>query len=693
MIRRSNLSASIALAVATTALPAAAQEQGEATSPLEEIVVIGTRTERQIGQIPLAVSVINMDDIQLGRQELSLDESLARVPGLFMQNRYNFSQDLRVSIRGFGSRANFGMRGIKVFADGIPVTLADGQSGTDDLDIGSAQSIEVVRGPTAALYGTASGGVISITTEEPTEEPFVDTKLTFGEYGHEKYQIKAGGQTGRLGFLVNASHLEMDGYRDFSGVQHSLINSKIRYDIDASSDVQVIANLVNSPLAQDSGGITLAEALADPTQAQSRNTSSNAGETFNQQRLGVVYNKRFSEQSDISVRGYSAWKDFDAFLPIGTHIRFVSDDGVVGFDRRFWGGGVRYTYESLLGGLPNSLTVGADADYQQDKRSRFLNNAGVKGTLTFNQVEEAEALGVYFRNETALIDTLALSLGGRFDSIDLSVNDLYLANADQSGSLDFTEFSPSVGLLWNTSDQLNLYASYATSFETPTFTELGSPAQDLNVNLGGFANINAQKAESFEIGAKGTAMNENVYYDLALFTMDVEDEIVNVVSIANRAFFENANTDRRGLEAQVQAELTDRIEVVASYTYSDFDFDRFDTNPVAVGEPIPGIPEHQFFAEISYNFANNGYVVWDALNVGEFTANNAGTQIVEDYIVSNLRLGTEYQRGGNTFSPFIGINNLFDEEYFSNVRINAFGGRAYEPAPERHIYGGFNFRF
>ncbi|MEX2470203.1 MAG: TonB-dependent receptor [Pseudohongiellaceae bacterium] len=693
MIRRRSLSASIALAVATTALPAAAQEQAEAVTPLEEIVVIGTRTERQLGQIPLGVSVINMDDIQRGRQELSLDESLARVPGLFMQNRYNFSQDLRVSIRGFGSRANFGMRGIKVFADGIPVTLADGQSGTDDLDIGSAQSIEVVRGPTAALYGAASGGVISITTEEPTEEPFVETKLTFGEYGHEKYQIKTGGQTGRLGFLVNASHLEMDGYRDFSGVQHSLINSKIRYDIDASSDIQVVANAVNSPLAQDSGGITLAEALADPTQAQSRNTSSNAGETFDQQRLGIVYNKRFSEQSDISVRGYSAWKDFDAFLPIGTHIPFVGDDGVVGFDRRFWGGGFRYTYESSLGGLPNSFTVGADADYQQDKRSRFLNNAGVKGTITFNQVEEAEALGVYFRNETALSDTLALSLGGRFDNIDLSVNDLYLANADQSGSLDFTEFSPSVGLLWNATDQVNLYASYATSFETPTFTELGSPAQELNVNLGGFANVNAQEAESFEIGVKGTAMNENVYYDLALFTMDVENEIVNVVSIANRAFFENANTDRRGLEAQVQADLTDRIEVVASYTYSDFDFDRFDTNQAAVGEPIPGIPEHQFYAEVSYSFGNNGYVVWDALNVGEFTANNAGTQTVDDYIVSNLRLGSEYQWSGHTFSPFIGINNLFDEEYFSNVRINAFGGRAYEPAPERHIYGGFNVRF
>ncbi|MEX0964121.1 MAG: TonB-dependent receptor [Pseudohongiellaceae bacterium] len=688
------MSISIALAVSTLAIPAVAQDQQGASNPLEEVVVIGTRTEARLGQIPLAVSVVNMDDIQRGRQELGLDESLTRIPGIFMQNRYNFSQDLRVSIRGFGSRANFGTRGIKVFADGIPVTLADGQSGTDDLDLGSAQSIEVVRGPTAALYGTASGGVISMTTEEPTEEPFVESKLTFGEYGHQKYQLKAGGQSGKLGYLVNVSHLEMDGYRDFSKLQHSLINSKFRYEIDTSSDLQIIANAVNSPDAQDSGGITLADAAADRTQAQARNLSSNAGETFDAQRLGVVYNKRLDSQRDFTIRGYSAWKDFDAFLPIGSHIPFVGDDGVVAFDRTFFGGGFRYTQQGSIGGLPNTLTVGADLDMQNDDRQRFINNAGVKGAITFNQEEEAEALGIYFRNETALSDTLALSLGGRYDNIDLTVNDLYLANADQSGKLDYSEFNPSVGLLWNATDNLNLYANYATSFETPTFTELGNPAQNLDVNLGGFANVNAQTADSFEIGAKGSNAAGNIYYELALFTMDVDDEIVNVIAFANRAFFENASTDRRGLEAQLQAQLSDRLKVTASYTYSDFTFDSFESQPSAVGESLPGIPEHQFFAEVAYDFSSRGYIVWDALNVGEFTANNAGTLLVDNYIVSNLRVGSDYEfNNGATVSPFFGINNLFDEEYFSNVRINAFGGRAFEPAPERHVYGGVNIRF
>ena len=692
MIRKSCLSLSIALATSTMAIPVIAQDQQRTSNPLEELVVIGTRSEQRLGEIPLAVSVVNSDIIQRGRQEIALDESLSRIPGIFMQNRYN---DLRVSIRGFGSRANFGIRGIKVFADGIPATLADGQSGTDDLDLGSAQSIEVVRGPSAALYGTASGGVISVTTEEPPEESFVDSKLIFAEHGHQKYQIKTGGKSGKLGYLVNLSHLERDGYRDHSDSQHSLINSKFRYDIDSSSDVQLVANAVSSPKSRSAGGITLADAAADPTQAQARNVSSNAGGEFDAQRLGVVYNKRLDSQRDFSARGYSAWKDLDAFLPFGSHIPFVADDGGLSLDRIFFGGGMRYTQQGSLGGLLNTLTVGADMDIQRDHRQRFINNAGVRGDLTLEQEEEAKALGIYFRNETQLTDTLSLSIGGRYDKIDLSIDDLYLANADQSGKLEFSEFNPSAGLLLNVTENLNLYANYATAFETPTFTELGNPAQSLNVNLGGFANVNAQKAESFEIGAKGRNTTGSLYYDLALYTMDVDDEIVNVVSIANRAFFENASTDRQGFEAQVQAEITTGLRATVSYTYSSFSFDSFDSQPAAVGQPLPGIPEHQFFVELAYDFDSRGYIVWDAINVGEFTANNAGTQRVDDYVVSNLRVGSDYEINGGqqTVSPFLGINNLFDEEYFANVRINAFGGRAYEPAPGRHIYGGVNIRF
>lgn len=698
------LGLAVGLAVSSQLL-AQSPMQSATQSRLEEIVVVGTRTEKSMGEIPQAVSLVVQDDIQMGRQELNLDESLTRVPGLFMQNRYNFAQDLSVSIRGFGARTSFGIRGIKVFSDGIPVTLPDGQSGTDDLDIGSAQSIEVVRGPSASLYGTAAGGVIAVNTQDAPAEGINEVKVTAGEYGHRKYQLKTGRQVGRLNYLINVSHLTMDGYRDLSEVEHNLVNSKFRYTIDSSSDLTAIVNFVDSPKAQDAGGITREELAQNRKQAQSRNLSSNAGEAFDMQRLGLVYNKTFNAHHDLTLRAYSMQKDFQNFLPIGTHIPFVGDDGVVHFEREFFGGGARYTWTDQLMGLDNNLTLGFDIDIQRDERRRFENNAGVKGDVLFNQMEKADSLGFYFRNELSLTDSVALSLSGRFDNLDLKIDDRYLANGDQSGDLSFDEFSPAIGLNWRASDRLILYTNYATSFETPTFTELGTPAQDLqDANLGGFNDVTAQKAKSFEIGAKGN-LTERIYYDLAVYSMAVDDEITNVLMMENRAYFGNADTDRHGFEAQLLANLMDGLDLTVAYTLSDFSFDSFITQTEVDGDAVPipdqtvegswlpGLPRHQLFAELNYTHTSGLYVIWDALYVGKFYADNANHEKVDSSVVSNLRFGKQFDINGVQVAPFLGINNLFDEKYFSNVRSNAFGGRAFEPAPERHVYAGFNIRF
>ncbi|MFT5351994.1 MAG: iron complex outermembrane receptor protein, partial [Gammaproteobacteria bacterium] len=323
------------LALASSLQTVSAQTASNSEN-MEELIVTSSRVEKSILDLPAAVSIVGKDDIQLGRQQLGLDESLNRVPGLFSQNRYNFTQDLRISIRGFGARASFGIRGIKVFVDDIPSTLADGQSGVDDVDLGSAERIEVIRGPSSSLYGASSGGVISLYTEDGTETPFAVAGITIGEYDQQKYQFKVGGQYDRLNYLVNASHLTMDGYRENSEVEHSLINSKFRYDIDDSASLTVIVNAADSPTANDAGGITEADIAIDPRQAQARNLSSNSGEEFDQQKIGLVYRKTFNEKHQLTLRNYYLWKDFQTFLPIGSHIPFVADDGVTEFNRFFF---------------------------------------------------------------------------------------------------------------------------------------------------------------------------------------------------------------------------------------------------------------------------------------------------------------------------------------------------------------------
>ena len=664
---------------------------GYAVTELDEIIVTATRQDQSLADVSSAVSVVEKDAIQAGRQQLGLDESLTRVPGIFFQNRYNFSQDLRVAIRGFGARANFGIRGIKVFVDDLPATLADGQSGVDDIDIGSVGRIEIIRGPSSALYGSASGGVMSLYTEDGPDTPFAEARVTVGEYDHQKYQLKFGGQTGKLNYLVNGSYMESDGYRENSRVEHGLVNSKFRYEFDEDSDLTVIFNLVESPQADDSGGITQANVEADRRQAQPRNLSSNAGEELEQQKVGWIYRKQFGENHEIRVRNYYLWRDFMAFLPIGSHIRFVPDDGVVEFDRFFFGGGGQYTYTGELMGRPNQFTAGFDIDIQEDDRQRYSNDAGMQGALSFDQLEEAEAYGFYIRNVLALTDALQLTLGGRYDIVDLSVDDRFLANADQSGDLDFEEFSPSAGLTWSATDSVSFYFNYATGFETPTFTELANPARNLDVSLGGFASVDAQEAESFEIGARGL-IGERVYFDIAGFIMEVDDEVVSVANIGNRTFFRNADTDRNGIEAALVVDILEGLQLTASYTYSDFEFDSFPSRMDAEGKMLPGIPENQFFAELAYRHDSGFYLSWDILAVDDLAVNNNNSVISDSYEVSNLRAGHRLQMAGFELSPFIGINNLFDTNYMSNLRLNGFGGRVFEPAPTLNVYGGVSVR-
>ena len=673
-------------------LAASADEQGS-TNTIEEITVMATRAERNLQDVPAAVSVLTQDQIQRGRQRLGLDESLNRVPGVFSQNRYNFARDLRLAIRGFGARANFGIRGVKIYADGIPATMADGQSGVDDIDLGSIARMEVTRGPASSLYGASSGGVINLFTEDAPEQPFVETRVSLGAYDHQNYQLKAGGRADKLNYLLSATHLSYDGYRDNARAEASQLNSKFRYDFDATSDLTVVLNLVNSPTAQDPGAVTLNDLSTDRRQAQPRNLSSNSGEALDQQKVGFVYNRSIGKRHSISVRNYYLWRDFEAFLPIGSHIRFVPDDGVVEFDRFFWGGGVQYAFSDLLFGKPNALILGVDAEIQEDDRQRFVNDAGVRGALTFDQREQAEAVGVFLRNEFSPADNVTLIVGLRYDRVELAVRDRFLANADQSGRIEFDELSPTAGVVLELNPNASVYATYATAFETPTFTELAVPARNLDVSLGGFNNVNAQDAESFEVGLRGSFFGQRLYLDIAAFTMEVDDEITSVSNIGNRSFFENADTQRNGVEAYATLELAAGLRLSAAYTYSDFQFDRFDSNIEFDGNSLPGLPDHQLFAELEYQHPSGVYVVADVLHVDELYGNNANSVRSDSYTVANLRAGAALRFGSWQVEPFVGVNNLFSESYMSDVRINGFGGRLFEPEPKRNAYGGISVRF
>ena len=657
---------------------------GQAETTLDEINVTATRVEKQAQKVPASVGVVDQDDLQLTTQQIGLDESLVKIPGIFMQNRYNFSQDLRLSIRGFGARSSFGIRGVKVLVDGIPESMPDGQANVDSIDIGSSERIEVIRGPVSSLYGNASGGAVIINTETPPETPFISLRPSFGEDGFQKHQIKFDGQQNRLGYLVNISDLDYDGFRDHSRTEMTSLNSKFPFRINDSSTFTTILNYFDSPLAEDPGGLTAEQVAEDPTQARDRNVTVNAGEELDQTRLGFVYDKDIAGGNKLTLRNYYVWRDLINRIPVGANGESVD------LGRFVVGGGIQYTHNSRLSGRDNRLTAGVDIDLQDDDRKRFaLLPSTLPGALIQDQNEEVTGIGVYVQDEFAISDRMELTLGGRYDRIKFDVSDDFLSDGDDSGERTFDQFSPMLGLRYSPNEDINYYANISRSFETPTAVELRDP------DGGGFnQNLDPQKANNYEIGVKGN-LGHRSRYEVALFHIDVKDELIPFDQ-DGETFFENAGeSERQGVELLFQTEPVDGLTASLAYTYSNFEFEEFiddDGNDFS-GKTIPGIPENLLHADISYQHQSGFYGSLDLLYADEIFANNDNTSTSDSYTVSNLRLGYSKFFDNLEVSPFLGVNNLFDEDYIGNVRINAFGSRFFEPAPDRNAYAGITLRY
>ena len=658
---------------------------------LEEIVVQAMRMDRSLQRIPAAVSVVGRDEIQMGRQQLGLDESLAKVPGLFMQNRYNFAQDLRVAIRGFGARSNFGIRGIKILVDGIPETLPDGQGQVDSIDLGTVEQIEVIRGPSSTLYGNASGGVISVTSESGPEEPFGEIRLSAGEYGFRKLQVKSGGRTEDLDYFISLSDSTIDGYREHSEAKNTQLTGRLKFQLKDDADFLTVFNYSDQPVSNDPGGINASQATSNPRSARDRNLLYDTGEALKQTRLGFVYSKPTSSAGQLNIRSYFVWRDFQNKLP-----QFPVADGV-DLERFFAGGGLSYTKAWALGGKPNRMIVGLDVDNQDDDRRRFKNDKGIRGNLRFEQNEHVSSYGAFIQDEISLSDNLELSFGLRHDEIKFDVSDRFLSDGNDSGQITLSDTSPMIGIMFGISPILNIYGTISTSFETPTTTEYANPTGGGGFNL----QLGPQTATNHELGIRGN-INDRYYYEVAIFDIDVKGELVPY-EVDGRNFFRNAGkSDRKGIEFGFTANPSDRTTISVTYTFADYKFDEFFEVEESLGivditnfsgNKIPGTVDHLFHSEISYTHPSGWYSAWNILYVDDQFTNNANTGTNKAYILSNIRAGLERKIGKMLVSPFIGINNLFDESYNANVRINAFGKRFFEPGPDRNLYAGINLRF
>jgi len=639
-----------------------------ATITLSEVALQAPKTETPRNQLPFSLSVQSVDEFQKIYQQLSLQEYLVAVPGLFTQNANNYAQDLRISLRGFGARAAFGIRGIKLIVDGIPETTPDGQGQLDNLPLGLLSSVEVLRGPSASLYGNASGGVLYLNTLDQLENETIQLQSRLGAYGFQSYQLNTSLKGEKTVALLHINRTKTDGFRQYSGFEQTLFNAKIKHRFSSKSTLQLQLNYTDSPRAEDAGGITLEDTEADWSQARQRNVEYDTYESVNQFKSGLRWQQDWGEQWNLDTYGFYTFRDFYGKLPF-------ENGGIVDLTRNYYGFGSRLNYIQDK----HRWQIGIETAQQADQRDRYLNLKGAQGSLSFSQLESFSSFGIYILDEVQWKKVL-LRTSLRYDDLRLGADSV----ADDQG---YQVLNPSVGLSYEVAPQQRLFANFSTSFEAPALSELSanpSAAEGLNLQL------KPAQALNYELGWKGlwvkTRLEANVFF------IESTNEILpyELEAFPGRSFYRNAGaTQRWGVEAFGSYQW-EQWELQASMSQAQY---RFAENNTTEGNTLPGIPNSQFFLQLGYASLQNWQFQLTGEHIGSLYADTANAVQIEAFQKVRLQGGKTIALGNFELNFFAGINNLFDVRYFDNIRLNAFGGRYYEPAPGRNAFFGLSTAF
>jgi len=661
-----------------------------------------TRTETQLTKVPLSIHSIDRAQISRARPTWGLDEALANVPGVYVANRYNFSQDQRISIRGFGARSAFAVRGIKILVDGIPQTLPDGQGQLTNLELGEVDRIEVLRGSASALYGNASGGVISIwTTPHDVAHINEEARFVAGRFGERagggrswnKWQTTTSLRLGGGGSaLVTVSRLDYEGERDHSAADNRVLNARVRLPLGSAWSLALVTDLGDNPRADNPGSLTLAELQANRDTVPLLNRNRNAGKAVTQFQSGATLRHAMANGGEAAVTVFGLTRDLKN--PITTTY--------IDLNRLDYGARGSVTYPAPLGSLAHRLTAGFDFQRQRDDRKNFnyLNTAGDSAkadtTRSLDQLEYVTEIGPFVQSALELSPHATITAGLRYDWVKFAVYDRLITttppNPDDSGDRLMRALSGSLGIAVNPSEALTLYGNVGSSFETPTTTELANSQS----GAGGFnPDLKPQHAWNYEVGARGS-LGGRLAYTLSVFQADVRDALVPYELAAPRFYYRNAGSTRhRGVELSGDLSVVPGVNFAAVWTYADYTYRRYSfTTGTTVhtldGRALPGVPQHWLhlilrsqpaavrgaWLEIEQNYSS-GYLVSDTLNTR-----------AAPWWATNLRVGWDGKAGGMRLAPFLGINNAFNHLYVSSVVINAARDRYYEPAPGRNVYVG-----
>ena len=701
------LPAALALALLAPWTVSAAPDDAKETAPssdtgvlgLSPVVVTGSRVEHSSFNLPISINVVNAEQMQAGQPMVNASESLARVPGIVAPNTSRFSSDQLISSRGFGARSGFGIRGIRLYADGVPQTMPDGQGQLSTFSLSSAERMEVMRGPFSALYGNSSGGVIQIFTRDGRGSPRATASAYGGSFGTWRADLQAEGESSGLGYLIDASRYESEGYRDHNAVRRDQVNSKLTWQLSEQTKAILVLSGLDQPYNQDPQGLTRAQFETDRHQIQSDAIKYNTGGNKSQTQGGLNLEHRLTNEDALQA---VVWTGIRQTMTRGSTAfnaaAVIKGSGGIGYiDRDFAGTDVRWSHEAITPTGPLTLTLGLTYETMKDVRTGYENNLGSQGVLRRDEDNLAFSSGQYLQAEWDLGKNWTLSGGVRRSQISYENRDRYIAssattsNPDDSGTASYENISPVLGLVYHLNPAVNLYANAGKGFDTPAFIELAykaNGASGLNFALQPSTSVN------YEAGVKAL-VGHHTRINLALFQISTDQEIVVDTSVAGRTVYANAGkTGRSGLELSIDSDLGNNVRTSLAYSLLDARFDesfRSSSTTISSGNQIAGTPRTTLYGELAWKHPASGFsTAIEARYSDKVYVDDQNSDAAAAYTLVNWRGGFEQHLGGVHFSEFLRIENVMDKNYVGGVLVNST--TPFAPAPGRNYLLGVSAR-
>ena len=682
--------------------------RAHAAEDLSPIVVSATRVAESSFDIPASVDSVSQAEIQIGQLQENISESLMTVPGVSAESRQNYAQDLQLSVRGFGARSSFGVRGVRLYSDGIPGTMPDGQGQFSQFDLGSAARIEVLRGPFSALYGNSSGGVISIFTEDAPPGYYLDGTAQYGTFNTQRYALMTTGDDGTLNYVIDAVHFQTDGYRFHSKAERDNFNAKAKFAFSETRSFTLVANVIETPFIQDPMGLTEAQLLANRSQASPAALIYDTRKSLDQEQIGAIYDDQFSSEDTLSSTiygGHRATTQFQSIPQATEEKEPLYPGGVIELDREFYGIDTHVTDQRTLAGTALQVVGGFAYDDLEETRAGLLNyvgeELGVPGTVRLQEANHVYDLAEYLQAQWDPDAWWRLTAGVRNNVVEVSSNQHFPVTDDPHSSVRYTAVSPVAGAVFHATPDVNLYASYGKGFETPTLNDLAYRSTD--GSLPGL-NIGLQPARSnnYEAGIK--AGRGALRADLAAFYIETRDELAVLQNFNGRSVEQNiGETSRHGAEASVDADWAGGLSGRLAYTFIRAVVGQaYQTcvgtpclpATVAAGSYLPAVARNALYAGVTWRYAPLGFsATLEEQARARIYADDRNTASAPGYWETNFHAGFDQQTGRWQLSEFLRLDNLTDRAYVGSVIVNESNSRYFEPAPGRTAYVMFNAKW